>query len=100
MEFMIVSTLKPSVSPAEMREVLRVFSQWQPPTGGNLKFLYFATDSKTAFGLFETESAASLTEITSAFNDYLDFQVFPVMEAQVGAEILGRMKAWVDQVKG
>jgi len=100
MEFMIVSTLKPSVSPAGMRELLRVFSQWQPPAGSTMKALYFATDSRTAFGLFETESAAPLSEITSAFADYLDFQFFPVVEPQVGAEILVRMQNWVDNVKG
>jgi len=98
MEFVMISTIKASVSSHQMRELLRLFNQWQPPT--TMKALYFATDTKHAFAGLEADNAAQLSEVTSTFADYLDFQIFPVMQPQEGAEILGRMQTWVDQVKG
>ena len=98
MEFMLTTTLRPSVTPEHNRELLKVFSQWQPPEGATMKMLYIAADGQRSFGLFETDSAAALAQITNTFADYLEFEVHPVLPAQEGASILGQRHAWVDSV--
>ena len=99
MEFILTTSFKPSITPEQQRELLTVFSQWQPPDGVDMKMLYISVDQRHSFGLFEAESAAPIMEVTSTFSDYLDFQVFPVLAAPEGAELMGKSQAWVDGVK-
>ena len=100
MEFILMATDKATNTPEQRRGLLKVFSQWQPPEGVDMKMLYIATDERHTFGLFEAASAAAILQVTSTFGDYLEFEVFPVVPAQEGATIIGQTQAWVDEVKG
>ncbi len=99
MEFILVASVKSTTTPEQRRELLKVFSQWKPPEGVDMKMLYIATDERHSFGLYESESAAAIAQIPYTFGDYLEFEVFSVLPAQEGAELLGKAQAWVDQAK-
>ena len=99
MEFMIAGIAKPSSTPAQLREILRVFGQWQPPAGTTMKSINIAADGRHSFAVFEADSAALLLEATSAFTDYLDFEIFPLISAEEAVPIMARLQAWVDQAK-
>lgn len=99
MEFMLTGTVRPSVTPEQRRELLKVFGQWQPPQGVTMKFLYIAADERHSFGLFEADSAGAIAEIPYTFGDYLEFQVYPVVPAEEGAALIVKAQAWVDQAK-
>ena len=99
MEFQLIASIRPTVTPEQRRDLLKVFSQWQPPQGVNMKSLYIAVDERHSFGLFEADSAAAIAEIPYTFGDYLEFQVFPVIPAEEGAALIGKAQAWVDQAK-
>ena len=98
--FMVAGTARPVATPAQLREILRVFGQWQPPAGTTMKSLNIAADGRHSFAMFEADSAALLSEATAAFTDYLDFEIFPLVTAEEAVPIMGRMQAWVDQMKG
>ena len=99
MEFQLNGSVRPSATPEQRRELLKVFSQWQPPQGVNMKSLYIAADGLHSFGLFEADSAAAMAEVPYTFSDYIEFEVFPVMPAQEAAALIGKTQAWVDQAK-
>ena len=99
MEFILIATIKPTTTPEQRRELLKVFSQWKPPEGVDMKTLYIATDERHSFSLCESESAAAIAQIPYTFGDYMEFEVFPVLPIQEGAELLGKAQTWVDQVK-
>ena len=99
MEFMVVSKDRANLTPERARELMRLFSQWQPPEGLNLKSLYFEAGGTRAFGLVETDRAALMMEVQATFADYLDFEFVPVIPAQEGAPIIGQAQAWVDRMK-
>ena len=99
MEFMLMASIRPSVTPEQRRELLRVFSKWQPPQGVTMTSLYVAADERHSFGLFESDNAAAIGEIPATFGDYLEFQVYPVVPAEEGAAFMGKAQAWVDQAK-
>jgi hypothetical protein len=100
MEFIGMTSFRSNVTPEGRREALRVFSQWQPPEGLNMKLLYFSADGLRSFGLAETDNAALLTDVAARFSDYIDFEWIPVLPAQEAAAIAGQANAWVDQAKG
>ena len=58
MEFIGIAKARDSLTPAERREVLRVFSQWQPPQGLELKSLYISMNNDRVFALWEADNAA------------------------------------------
>ena len=99
MEFQLIGSIRPSVTPEQRRELLKVFGQWQPPQGVIMKSLYIAADERHSFGLFEADSAAAIAEIPYTFGDYLEFQVFPIMPAEEAAALIVKTQAWVDQAK-
>ena len=99
MEFMLMATIRPSITPEQRRELMTVFGKWQPPQGVTMKSLYVAADERHSFGLYEADSAAGIGEIPITFGDYIEFQVYPVMPADEGAALFGKAQAWVDQAK-
>ena len=99
MEFIAITKVRDSLSPAGRREVLHVFSQWQPPEGLQLKSLHFSTNNDRTFSLWETDNAALMTQVTFEFADYLEIEWVPVLPAEEAAPIAGQAQAWVDQVK-
>jgi hypothetical protein len=100
MEFIGMTRYRGNASPERQREVLRVFSQWQPPEGFNLKWLYFSADRTRSFGLVEVDDAGLLLQVAATFGDYVDFEWVPILPAQEGAAITAQANTWVDQVKG
>ena len=100
MEFIGMTSFRGNVTPERRREAMRVFSQWRPSEGLNLKSLYFTADGSRSFGLVETDNAALLTDVAARFSDYIDFEWIPVLPAQESAVIVSQAQAWVDQVKG
>ena len=99
MEFMLMATIRPSVTPEQRRELIRVFSKWHPPEGVTLNSLYMATDERHSFGLYEADSAAAIGEIPITLGDYLEFDVYPVMPVEEGAALFSKAQGWVDQAK-
>ena len=100
MEFIVTSTDKSTNTPAMNREVLHLFGHWQPPEGVNLKGLYFSVDGRRSFGLLEADNAGAIAELTNAFMDYLEFEVYPVVTSEEGAQIMAQRQEWVDHTKG
>lgn len=99
MEFMVVSKERTNLTPERARELMRLFGQWQPPEGLNLKSLYFEAGGTRAFALVETDQAALMMEVQATYADYLDFEFVPVIPAEQGAPIIGQAQAWVDRMK-
>ena len=85
-EFMLTATVGPSVTAEERRDLIRIFSKWQPPQGVTMKFLYLATDERHSFGLFDVDSAAAIAEIPYTFGDWIEFQAYVGYEAIQPAE--------------
>jgi hypothetical protein len=99
MEFIAITKDRPNLTPERGRELLRIFSQWQPPEGLNLKSLYFEAGGSRSFALVETDRAALMMEVAATFADYLEFEFVPVIPAGEGASIIGQAQAWVDRMK-
>jgi len=100
MEFIVIAKQRSNLNPERQRELVRVFNQWQPPEGFNMKSLYFGVDNSRAFGVVEADDSAALLRVSATFVDYIDFEFVPVIAPEEGAAIAAEMNAWVDQVKG
>ena len=99
MEFIGIAIVRDSVTPGGRRELIRVFSQWQPPQGLELKSLHISTNNDRSFSLWEADNAALMIQVSAQFGDYLDIEWVPVLPAQEAAAIIGQAQGWVDQVK-
>ena len=77
---------------------MKLFGQWQPPEGLVLKSLHFATDGR-GFALVETDSVATMMDVVSRFDDYVEFEFVPIMPGDQAASVLAQGHAWADQHK-
>jgi hypothetical protein len=99
MEFIAITRVRDNVSPEHRHELLRVFGQWQPPQGFNLKFLYFSAEGNRSVGLVEVNDASVLADVAARFAQFVDFEWIPVLPAQQAAAIMGEALAWAEQAR-
>jgi hypothetical protein len=63
--------------------------QWQAPEGVTIVAEYwFPTDDPSVIAIVEAENSAAVTPIRLAWDDLFDTEVFPIMTAEEGLELL------------
>jgi hypothetical protein len=79
-----------------IRRVLEVFSKWEPPASTTFHQFVGRLDGGGGFAVTETDNPADLSEVTSIFAPYFDYQIYPVADiaeiaqaAQKGVEFRG-----------
>ena len=76
---MIIGTAVPGWPAERGEENMKLFAQWRPPAGLNIKAMYFSVGH--AFILADVETSAACYETLEAWVGSYQFQVIPVVEA-------------------
>lgn len=94
---MIIGTQVPGLPLERGLENMRLFQQWTPPTGLNIKSMYFSVG--TVFLLVDVETSAACYEGLDPWGGY-QFQVIPVVEAPQMLQLSQRVVDWRNKVLG
>jgi hypothetical protein len=68
---------------------LQVFSKWTPSEGTDFVQFVWRVDGRGGFAVVETEDVTLIARDTAIFGAFLDFSVYPVLDAQEAARIAG-----------
>jgi hypothetical protein len=68
---------------------LQVFSKWTPSEGTEFVQFVWRVDGRGGFAVVETEDVTLIARDTAIFGAFLDFSVYPVLDAQEAARIAG-----------
>ena len=83
----------------EDREYTKLFQQWTPPAGYDMKALYFGLDD-TIVGVVDVQTSAVFCEAIFPWVLGWEWKAIPVIEASEMLTILQKTRAWEDGVLG
>jgi len=88
MKFVVSMTFLRNGSAAEnkaaQRELLDLYSKWQPPAGLTIHQFVSRVDGGGAFTVVETDNPGDLIDTASKFAAFATYQVYPVVEVADG----------------
>ena len=78
--------------PGTLNESIARRPQWQPPEGVNIVAEYwFPTTDPSVVAIAEADDPNALLPIRMVWDDLFEIEVFPVITAEEGLEMLGQM---------
>lgn len=83
MRFMCHGRLRPHLGEEGQARAATVFRKWQPSKGVVIHFRYVAPTGHD-FVLVETESVEDLIEAAANWFPFIDYEIHPVTEAEIG----------------
>ncbi len=90
MKYVVSMTFLRSGSAAEniaaQKQLLDLYSKWQPPAGMTIHQFVTRCDGGGAFTVIDTDDAADLIGVTSKFGYFADYQIYPVVEVADGVQ--------------
>jgi hypothetical protein len=92
----VIGTLVPGRSRKEAREYTKLYRQWTPPPGYDMKALYFGFDG-TVVTLVDIQTSAASYEAGFPWTGW-EWRVIPVVEASEMLTIEQKVGAWEDRV--
>jgi len=95
---MLTGTVIPGLPFERSLDTMRLFAQWTPPTGFNIKAMYFSVS--TAFLLVDVETSAACYEALEPWGGMYQFQVIPVVEAPQMMQLSQKVVDWRNKVLG
>lgn len=99
MLFAISYSLRPNVSEDSLERSLQLFAHWQPPAGFAFKSHYAAADGNGGLALVETDSPAAALEVTSAWSNFFEFRLVPLVELDQAMQIRTKVLRWRQSVQ-
>jgi hypothetical protein len=78
---------------------LKLFTNWQSPSGFGFKAHFFRADGNGGIAIVEAESASSLMEGITPWTAFFQFEVTPVVDASEGVPIQMKVNAWRDSIR-
>jgi hypothetical protein len=79
-----------------VKRSLAVFAKWSPST--TIHQFLSRVDANGGFAVGETDDLAQLARDFAIFSPYLEFTVYPVVDIEQGARILGEAAGFRDSV--
>jgi hypothetical protein len=98
MLFMIHYRPKDGWTEAIAKRATRLFDNWKPPAGFNIKAHYARSDSEGGLVIVEAESPAAIMEATSTFALFYEHNVNPIVEISQAVPIVHRTTQWRDSI--
>ncbi len=80
----------------DSRTALNRFLQWTPPF--EVQVHYAAADSMSGWMVVDAASVAELLQASAAFNDVMDIEITPVMNAIDAVPVVQEAQAWADDI--
>src|SRR5262245_17060505 len=81
------------------KRTLKLFTNWQPPAGVEVKAVYDYAGGSWGIGLVESHSAEALMESMVPWATFFTFSCKPVVASEKGAAIYGKIIGWRDSVR-
>jgi hypothetical protein len=98
MLFMIHYRPKDGWTEAIAKRATRLFDNWKPPAGFNIKAHYARSDSEGGLVIVEAKSPAAIMEATSTFALFYEHNVNPIVEISQAVPIVHRTTQWRDSI--
>jgi hypothetical protein len=95
---MVTGTVIPGLPIEQSVDNMKLFPQWTPPTGFNIKAMYFSVSN--AFLLVDVETSAACYEALETWAGFYQFQVIPVVEAPQMMQLSQKVVDWRNKVLG
>jgi hypothetical protein len=99
MLFAITFTPRAGTSEERDKRTLKLFTNWQPPTGYEFKAFYDYVDGDGGMGIIEAASAEVILEAHAPWATYFTFTVRPIVPSDKAAAIYDKANAWRDSVR-
>lgn len=99
MLFASIYTYREGESEETARRLLKVFANWKPPAGYEIKAHYVLADGSGGVVIAEASAAAAAYEAAAAFTPFMHFRVAPVLDVTESVPIATRVLAWRDSVR-
>ena len=65
---------------AANRELLNLYSKWEPPAGTTIHQFLGRCDGRGAISIMETDNPGDLIDTASTFGAFVEYDVLPVVE--------------------
>ncbi len=102
MKFVVTWTTHTGGSAAEAEaggaRSLEALSKWSPPSDTTFHQFVLRADGRGGFAVIETDNLASVALSNFKFSPFVDFTVYPVLDIQEGAAILGEAVEWLKTI--
>jgi hypothetical protein len=95
---MLAGTVVPGLPQERWIETMKLFAQWAPPAGFNMKGMYFSAGN--AFLLVDVETSAACYEALEPWAGMYQFQVIPVVEAPQMMQLSQKVVDWRNKALG
>jgi hypothetical protein len=80
------------------RRSLKLFQNWKPPEGADIKAFYGFADGSGGAMIVEVDSAATLARMSAPWTPWLSFTTTPILPVEDAAGIAGEGVAFRDSV--
>jgi hypothetical protein len=88
-----------SASEEQDKRMLKLFTNWQPPAGVEIKCFYDYADMNGGFLVVEASSVEPLLEMTAPWAAFFAFSTRPIIPVEASAVIQGKAFAWRDSIR-
>ena len=99
MLFAITWTNRGSGSEDTEKRTLKLFRNWQPPTGLEFKGFYDYADGNGGISIAESNSAEAILEATAPWVAFFHFTVRPIVPTDRSPAIFDKALAWRDSIR-
>ena len=99
MLFAVTWAPRSTLSEAQDKRTLKLFTNWKPPAGFDFKGFYDYADGNGGIALVETSSAETMMEVFATWGTFFDFSVRPIVPVEKSTPIFEKAIAWRDSIK-
>jgi hypothetical protein len=87
MKYVIAWENPENVSEETQARAFEVFGKWSPAEGNDFLQFLDRIDGRGGFAVVETDDPTLIARDTAIFGPFLNFNVYPVLDSQVGTRI-------------
>ena len=99
MLFGVIYTVRGDVSDEKQKRSLKLFGNWTPPAGYEIKSHYAFADGSGGIILAEVSTAAAAYESAAPWGPFFEFKIAPIVDIAESVPILQKVYGWRDSVR-
>ncbi len=97
--FANVYTWRADLGEEGQKRVVKLFANWKPPAGVEIKSHYEFADGSGGITISEVSTPAAGYEACGAWSAYADQRIVPLLDVRESVPIAMRVGAWRDSVR-
>ena len=99
MLFVVTYTARGDVSEEKEKRTIKLFTNWTPPAGYEMKAHYSLADGSGGVIIAEASSATALLEANAPWGPFFDFKAAPAVDIAESVPVFQKVYSWRDSVR-